>query len=49
MGRLGDIYGRRRLFLTGLTLFTLSSLACGLAPSVGFLIRFASCKGWAAR
>jgi EmrB/QacA subfamily drug resistance transporter len=37
-GRLGDLFGRRRLFLIGLTGFTLASLACGLAPGVGFLI-----------
>ena len=32
-GRLGDLYGQRRLFLAGLTLFTVASLACGLANS----------------
>nr|WP_257018853.1 DHA2 family efflux MFS transporter permease subunit [Streptomyces sp. TLI_235] len=37
-GRLGDLLGRRRLFLLGMTGFTLASLACGLAPSPGFLI-----------
>jgi EmrB/QacA subfamily drug resistance transporter len=37
-GRLGDLLGRRRLFLLGMTGFTLASLACGLAPSAGFLI-----------
>lgn len=37
-GRLGDLIGRRRLFLLGMAGFTLASLACGLAPSAGFLI-----------
>src|SRR5437764_2977220 len=37
-GKLADMYGRRRLFVAGLVVFTLSSLACGLAPSAGFLI-----------
>src|SRR6201995_5077242 len=36
--RLGDLLGRRRLFLIGLTGFTLASVACGLAPDVVFLI-----------
>lgn len=37
-GRLGDLLGRRRLFLLGMTGFTLTSLACGLAPHPVFLI-----------
>src|SRR5262249_34414721 len=37
-GRLGDLYGHRTLFLWGLTLFTLASLACGLATSQEHLI-----------
>ncbi|WP_346056759.1 DHA2 family efflux MFS transporter permease subunit [Amycolatopsis dongchuanensis] len=37
-GRLGDLLGRRRLFLLGMTGFTLTSLACGLAPDAVFLI-----------
>jgi EmrB/QacA subfamily drug resistance transporter len=37
-GRLGDLLGRRRLFLLGMAGFTFASLACGLAPGVGFLI-----------
>ena len=36
-GRLGDLYGHRRLFVSGITLFTLASLACGLANSQGVL------------
>ncbi|WP_214410550.1 MFS transporter [Sphaerisporangium fuscum] len=37
-GRLGDLYGRRRLFAIGLTVFTLASAACGEAPTAGFLV-----------
>src|SRR6202046_1837593 len=44
-GRLADVYGRRRLFLTGLSLFTLSSLAAGLADSGGMLIAFPAVQG----
>ena len=44
-GRLGDIYGHRRLFLLGLSLFTLASLACGLARSQEFLIAARGVQG----
>jgi MFS family permease len=44
-GRLGDLYGRRRLFLMGITLFTLASLACGLAHSQGLLIGARAVQG----
>jgi EmrB/QacA subfamily drug resistance transporter len=37
-GRLGDIYGRKRMFLCGITGFISASLLCGIAPSPGFLI-----------
>ena len=37
-GRLGDMYGARRLFLTGLIGFTATSLACGLAPTGSALV-----------
>src|ERR1700756_3542354 len=35
--RLGDMYGHRFTFLTGLSTFTLASLACGIAPNVPVL------------
>lgn len=37
-GRLGDLFGYRRLFLTGVVSFALASLLCGLAPSSGALV-----------
>ena len=48
--RLGDLAGRRRMFLTGVGVFTLASLACGLAPGIGVLIaaRFVQGAGAAA-
>jgi EmrB/QacA subfamily drug resistance transporter len=44
-GKLADLYGRRRIFMVGLTVFTLSSLACGLAPSASFLIGARAVQG----
>ena len=44
-GKLADLYGRRRIFVVGLAVFTLSSLACGLAPSAGFLIGARAVQG----
>ncbi len=37
-GKLADLFGRRLIFMVGLAIFTAASLACGLAPSAGFLI-----------
>lgn len=37
-GRLGDMHGRRRIFMLGMFLFALASLACGLAPSADVLV-----------
>ena len=45
-GRLGDLFGHRRLFLIGLTIFTLASLACGLATSQEFLVGARAVQGF---
>lgn len=45
-GRFGDLYGRKRVFVAGLSVFTLASLACGLAPEVGWLIGFRAVQGF---
>jgi len=47
-GRLGDAFGRRRLFLLGLAGFTLGSAAAGAAPTVGLLIAARLAQGLAA-
>jgi EmrB/QacA subfamily drug resistance transporter len=39
-GRLADVYGRRRVFRLGMLIFTLASIGCAAAPSVGVLIGF---------
>ncbi|CAN7509163.1 MFS transporter [Neorhizobium tomejilense] len=45
VGRLGDIAGRRRLLLAGITLFTVASIACGIAPTLGILIAARAAQG----
>lgn len=47
-GRLGDLFGRRRLFVIGMAGFTLASALCGLAPDAGFLIGARVLQGFAA-
>jgi len=44
-GRLGDLFGHRRLFLSGITLFTVASLACGLANSQELLVGARAIQG----
>ncbi len=44
-GSLGDHYGRRRIYATGIALFTLASLACGFAPNITFLIIARAAQG----
>jgi len=45
VGRLGDILGRRRLLLSGIALFTLASLFCGIAPSLWLLLAARAFQG----
>ncbi|WP_238534157.1 MFS transporter [Advenella kashmirensis] len=47
-GRLGDMYGRRRLFNIGVLLFGISSLLCGIAPSISLLLLARTLQGVAA-
>ncbi len=44
-GRLGDLVGRKRIFLTGLVMFTGASVLCGIASSGGMLIAFRLLQG----
>lgn len=44
-GRLGDLFGHRRLFLIGITLFTLASFACGMARAQAFLVTARAIQG----
>ena len=45
VGSVADRFGRRRLYLIGLVLFAVASLACGLAPNVGLLIAARGVQG----
>ncbi|HEX4205592.1 MAG TPA: MFS transporter [Ktedonobacteraceae bacterium] len=45
VGKLCDLYGRKKIYTIGLAIFTLASLGCGLAPSLSFLIGFRALQG----
>lgn len=45
VGRLGDVMGHRRVLLAGITLFTLASVLCGLAPTLWLLIAARAVQG----
>ena len=45
MGRLGDLFGKRRIYLLGLAVFTTGSFLCGAAPTVGWLTGFRAFQG----
>lgn len=47
-GMLGDLYGRRRLFITGAVCFALTSAGCGLSDSMGMLVGFRVAQGLSA-
>ena len=44
-GRLGDAYGRKKMFIAGVSLFTVASLLCGLALNEGMLIAARALQG----
>jgi EmrB/QacA subfamily drug resistance transporter len=44
-GRLGDLFGQRRLFMIGITAFTVASLGCGLAATQGQLVTLRAIQG----
>src|SRR5882672_3884522 len=45
VGRLGDVIGPRRLLLFGIALFTVASVLCGIAPTLGSLIAARAVQG----
>ena len=45
VARLGDMHGKKRIYLIGLVCFTISSLLCGMAPNVHWLIAFRAIQG----
>jgi EmrB/QacA subfamily drug resistance transporter len=44
-GKLGDLYGRKRMYLVAMTIFTIGSMLCGTAGSLGQLIAFRAVQG----
>src|SRR5919202_3816221 len=44
-GKLGDVFGRKRMFLGGVVVFTLASIGAGLSATIGQLIAFRAAQG----
>src|SRR5436190_10121173 len=44
-GRLGDLFGHRKLFLIGISLFTVASVACGISTTQGLLVAARAVQG----
>jgi MFS family permease len=47
-GKLGDLYGRKKLFTTAIVVFLVGSALCGLSQTMWHLILFRGCRVWAA-
>lgn len=45
LGKVGDIYGRKKIFNSGFAIFTIGSALCGASPNIGFLIGFRILQG----
>ncbi|MDP5017184.1 MAG: MFS transporter [Dolichospermum sp.] len=43
--KLGDMWSKKKLYIIGMIVFTISSLLCGLSPNIGFLIAFRAIQG----
>ncbi|SDH83953.1 MFS transporter [Desulfosporosinus hippei] len=46
VGRIGDMFGKKKLFLSGIAIFTVASFLCGIAPSIQVLITFRVIQGF---
>jgi EmrB/QacA subfamily drug resistance transporter len=45
VAKLGDMWSKKKLYIIGMIVFTISSLLCGIAPNIGFLIAFRAMQG----
>jgi EmrB/QacA subfamily drug resistance transporter len=46
LGRIGDMYGRKRMYNTGFVVFTIGSVLCGLSPEAEYLVAFRAVQGF---
>ncbi len=46
LGRIGDMYGRKRMYNTGFVVFTIGSVLCGISPNAELLVAFRSVQGF---